>query len=56
MLYPVTVEVLAVQVSVTEAGVLDAAVKLTPVAFAPLMVTLLFAGVNVKPELLGVTV
>jgi hypothetical protein len=33
-----------------------AAVKLTPVWFALLKVTLLLAGVNVKPDSLGVTV
>jgi hypothetical protein len=55
MLYPLTLDVLESHVRATEWGLL-AAVKLIPVLFAPLSVTLVLAGVNVKPELLGVTV
>jgi hypothetical protein len=55
-LYPLTVDVLAFHDSLTEGGVLAVAVKLTPVLFAPLIVTLMLAGVNLNPELLGVTV
>jgi len=48
--------VLAFQVNVTVCGLFEAAVKFTPVLFAPLIVTFVLAGVNAKPELLGVTV
>jgi hypothetical protein len=50
------VEELGLQESITECGLFAAAVKFTPVWFPPLTVTLLFAGVYVKPESLGVTV
>ena len=36
--------------------VVDNAVKLTAVAFAPLIVTAWFAGLNVNPDFVGVTV
>ena len=55
-LYPLTLEVLAFQFSVTVCGAVEAAVKFTPVLFAPLIVTFVLTGVNAKPELVGVTV